>query len=65
MNKLIFLTSLSSVHSRCNGAGDIIKSLCASITGWGAGVSGAYVSFLIANLTELRLCDLSSLVSAT
>ena len=58
-------TSLSNVHSRCKGAGDIIKSLCASITGCGAGVSGAYVSFLIANLTELLLCDLSSLVSAT
>lgn len=58
-------TSLSSVHSRCKGAGDIIKSLCASITGCGAGIFGAYVSFLIANRTELRLCDLSSFVSAT
>ena len=34
-------TSLSSVHSRCKGAGDIMKSLCASITGCGAGVFGA------------------------
>jgi hypothetical protein len=39
--KFQYGTSLSSVHSRCNGAGDIIKSLCASITGCGAGVSGA------------------------
>lgn len=58
-------TSLSSVHSKCNGAGDIMKSLCASMTGCGAGISGAYVNFLIAKRTELRLCDLSSLVSAT
>jgi hypothetical protein len=41
--KIFFIkrTSLSSVHSKCKGAGDIIKSLCASITGCGAGIFGA------------------------
>jgi len=41
------------------------NSLCASTTGCAAGTLGAYVNFRMAKRTELLLCDLSSLVSAT
>ncbi len=64
--KEVHLTSLSSVHSICNGAGDIINSLCASTIGCGIPLfCWAYVSLRMANRTELRLCVLSSSESAT
>ena len=58
-------TSLSSEHSRCSLLGDIMNSLLTSTDGWSPGLLGAYITFLIASLTEFLLWGLSSAVSPT
>ena len=52
MAKEIILTSLSRDASSFMFPGLIIKSLEVSALGCGAGSSGAYVNFLMANRTE-------------
>ena len=58
-------TSLSREHSKCSLLGDIMNSLLTSTDGWSPGLLGAYITFLMASLTEFLLCGLSSAVSPT
>lgn len=59
------LTSLSKLASKWILFGFSINSLLTSIDGCSPSLEGAYIIFLMANLTEFRLCGLSSEHSPT
>lgn len=62
---ITIITSLSRLASKWILFGFNINSLLTSIDGCSPNLDGAYIIFLIANLTEFRLCGLSSMCSPT